>query len=159
MSDAALLTIQTRIKETLERIQTGEPPAALFAGVYVQGDVVDATTLPVAAIVFGEDDALETTAKTKLTLPFDVMVNFEVGADAAPRDVHADLLAKIQAALHANRNLGDNAAAPAAIDLRYVGGGCKLEPLTDENPCALWGFIAEFEVDFRYVTADPAVIA
>lgn len=155
----ALETIQNRIKDTLDRIVHGMPAEKVFAAVYHQGDVINPTLLPAAAIIFDEDDVLELTAKTKITAPFDILVNFQIEDGREPREMHALLLAKIQTALHANRTLKDNTGSSSAIDLRYTGGGCRLEPLSDENPCGLWGFVAEFEVDFRYLTANPAAIA
>jgi hypothetical protein len=148
-----------RIKAALSAIQVGDPLAALFKNVYEEGDELDETNLPVAAIVFDPETVLETTEKTKLTMPFSVEVGFEIAEGETPRERGALILSEIKKALHTNRTLPGSNPASAAIDLRYAGGGNTLYPMNGENPCSYWGFVAEFEVDYRHRTADPSAVA
>lgn len=120
-----------------------------------QGEELDTTTMPVAAVAWAEELADDLDNKISHRLPWAVDVYFDSSADGTTlRKRHALIMGRVKDAFMNNRDINGK-----VVDTRYLGGATALDPVDTEQTPDRWKFTLRFESIYRHTLTDSGIAA
>lgn len=153
-----LLNLEAQIKAILAAIlnDAAQPLFGSPARIASDGDVLDTTTMPVAAMTLGEERSGPINAtRNDHFLPWKVQVYFDSKADGTTlRQKHVRMYGRVLDAVMAGHTLGGFAATTD-----YRGGGSALVPEDTEQSPERWSCTLQFETHYRTLLLDSGQAA
>jgi hypothetical protein len=161
--DTVLHKVMNAVLAKLQTLTDGPSNPAIFGAtrVFVQGEVVNYTTMPIAIVAYGEERSEhqdQPLTKIGCWMPWTVEVQFD---DAAPgstlRQKHTHMYGRVLDAFMNDRALGG--VGGGGGDTRYLGGGSKLQAANTENEPDRWTFTLNLETYYRHKDTDSSIAA
>ncbi len=120
-----------------------------------QGESLDTTVMPVAAVSWADELPDELDNKISHRLPWSVDVYFDSTADGTTqRERHALMMGRVKDAFMNNRKINGK-----VVDTSYIGGGTGLDPVDTEQDADRWKFTLRFESMYRHILTASGIAA